>query len=534
MSHLKNLFSLIKNDEKILLSFDSNYLVFNGKIDSRIIGSLIYIFLQYPSNQFTINDQMGLLGEIIEKSGMSLSINKNILITYQKISDFDYNKYDKIFLPENLKGKLEKAFDTNEYFYQSNIVYFPISIFKNLSYNYERALRKSFEQESFFPEIINNIVSRNSANEKKTIDNIIILDDHLREFYIGDTHMLLSSIRQIQLKTDSSITIAFGSDLLYKKVSQIFTLKPFQNINIIRLKWDTLNLDLFDTVICHQNSILQLLQFYETSADIFLEKKIYRFSPNTEFNNLKLDYPWDINYFFKNLGIETKIKSIKHLKKQTHKEICLMDEEIKAADLWLIENGYFKENRLFILFDESSYSEKTLSISKTLSLIKLILSDCKNNQILLFDYKNIGKKDQLRSHLTSWEFDRIITASGLNIRKEMAIMASSTVFSIIGPCTGMMHLANGIYFELLNNKRRIKEQIPLMIVYCGSGLDKKNYHPRYWWQGAMVKCIAGTKKNDLIVLEELHEISLNIEDFHNNYLPVSDIMPEHIMAFINK
>lgn len=534
MTDFENLFSYIKNDERILLSFDSIYLVLNGEVDSRIIGTLISIILKHPHNKFTINDQTGLLSEIIEKSDMFPLMNKNISIISKKINDIDYNKYNKIFFLETLKGELEQIFDAKGYFCQSSIIYFPISVFKNLLYAYEGTLRKSFEQEFFFPKTIDTIISRNSINETKPIENVIILDDHLREFYIGDTHMGLSSIRQIQSKTDSTITIACGNEFFYKKVSQIFTLNPFPKINIIRLNWNTLNLSPFDTIICHQNSIFPLLQFYEQSSDALLEKKIYRFAPNTEFNNLKIDYYWDINHFFKRkLGIEKKIQSIKQLKKQTHKEIYLADEEIDAADLWLTENGYLKGNRLFILFDESSYPEKTFSFSKTVSLIKLILSD-PNNQILIFDYQNTEKKNKLKPNLTSWEYNRIITVRGLNIRKEMAIMASSKISSIIGPCTGMMHLANGIYFELLNNKRRVKEQIPLLIVYCGSGLDVKNYHPRYWWQGAMVKCIASTKKNDLIILKELHEMSLDIEDFHNNYLPVSNIMPEHIMSLINK
>jgi len=534
MTDFKNLFSNIKNGEKILLSFDSIYLVLNGEVDSRIIGTLISILLQHPHNEFAINDQMGLLTQIIEKSGMSPLINKNISIISKKINDLDYNYYNKKIFLENLKGELEQFFDAKGYLCQSNIIYFPISTLKNLLYAYEGTLRKSFEQESFFPETIDNIISRNSINEAKPIENIIILDDHLREFYIGDTHMWISSIKQIQSKTDSTVTIACGNDFFYKKVSQIFTLKPFPKINVIRLNWDALNLTPFDTIICHQNSILALLQFYDQSMDLLLDKKVYRFAPNTEFNNLKIDYPWDINHYFKkNLGIEKKIQSIKQLKKQVHKEIYLSDKEINAADIWLTEYGYLKGNKLFIIFEESSYQEKTFSFSKTITLIKSILSD-PNNQILVFDYQDTGKKNKLKSHLTLCEYNRIIGGSGLNIRKEMAIMASSKISSIIGPCTGMMHLANGIYLELFNNKRRLKQQIPLLIVYCGSGLDVKNYHPRYWWQGAMVKCIACTKKDNLIVVKELYEMPLDIDDFHANYLPVSHIMPNHIMTFFNK
>lgn len=534
MTDFENLFSFIKNGDRILISFDSGYLVLNGEVDSRIIGTLISILQKHPHNEFTINDKMGLLPEIIEKTGIAASMPKNISIISKKNDDLDYNEYNNFFFLETLSEELKQFFDRNEKFCQSNIVYFPITIFKNLLYAYEGTLVKSFEQESFFPKAIDSIVSRNSINETKPVENIIILDDHLREFYIGDTHMVLSSIRQIQTKTDSTITIACGNEPFYKKVSQIFTLNPFPKINIVRLNWDTLNIDPFDTIICHQNSILNLLHFYEQSREALLEKKIYRFAPNTEFNNLKINYPWDINHFFKKkLGIEKKIQSIKQLKKQTHKEIYLSDEEIDTADLWLTENGYLKGNKLFVLFDESSYPEKTFSFSKNVALIQFILSN-PNSQILLLDYQETGKKNKLKPHLTSLEYNRIIVASGLNIRREMAIMASTAISLIIGPCTGMMHLANGIYFELLNNKRRAKEQIPLLIVYCGSGLDVKNYHPRYWWQGAMVKCIASTKKNDLIIVKELHEMSLDIDDFHNDFLPVSYITPEHIMAFFNK
>lgn len=534
MTDFKNLLSFTTNGDRILISFDASYLVLNGEVDSRIIGTLISILQKHPHNEFTINDRLGLLPEIIEKTGISAYMPNNISLISKKKYDLDYNEYNIFFSLETFREELNQFFDSKEKLRQSNIVYFPVTVFKNLLYAYDGTLVKSFEQESLFPATIDNIVSRNSINETKPVENIIILDDHLREFYIGDTHMVLSSIRQIQTKTDSTVTIACGNESFYKKVSQIFTLNPFPKIKIVRLNWDTLNIDPFDTIICHQNSILNLLQFYKQSPDILLEKKIYRFAPNTEFNNLKLNYPWDINHFFKKkLGIEKKIQSIKHLKRQTHKEIYLSDEEIDAADLWLSENGYLKGSKLFLLFDESSYPEKTFSFSKNVILIKLILSD-PNNQILLFDYQKTGKKNKLKPHLTSFEYNRIIIGSGLNIRREMTIMASTAISFIVGPCTGMMHLANGIYFELLNNKRRAKEQIPLLIVYCGSGLDVKNYHPRYWWQGAMVKCIASTKKNDHIIVKELHEMSLDIDDFHNDFLPVSYIEPEHIMAFFNK
>ncbi|MEF9476368.1 hypothetical protein OWR28_00040 [Chryseobacterium sp. 1B4] len=176
------------------------------------------------------------------------------------------------------------------------------------------------------PASIQKIISRNNINKAKPIENVIILDDHLRQFYIGDTHMWLSSIRQIQSKTDSTITIACGNVLFYKKAIQIFTSNPFPEMNIILLNWDTLNLHAFDTIICHQNSILPLLKFYEQNSDTLADKKIYRFAPNTEFNNLRIAHPWDINHFFKdNLGIEKKLKALKSLKsKLIKKYIYLM------------------------------------------------------------------------------------------------------------------------------------------------------------------------------------------------------------------
>jgi len=535
MSSFKNLFSCIENGKKILLSFNSNYLVLNGEIDLRIVKTLIFTVLESSQNEFTINDRTGRLQEIIEKSGISSSISKNISFTSQKINNLEYKKYDTIFSLETLKEEWEQIFEIKEDASPPHMVYFPISMIKELLYIYEaeEIQNQPLEQESLFLETIQEIVGRNIINEAKSIENVIILDDHLRQFYIGDTHMWLSSIRQIQFKTDSTVTIACGNFFFYKKAIQIFTSNPFPEISIVPLNWDTLDLHPYDTIICHQNSILPLLHFYEQYSDALIEKKIYRFAPNTEFNNLKIDHPWDINHFFKNnMGIEKKIKSIKQLKKQTHKEIFLSDEEINTAEAWLTENGYCEDNNLFIVFEESSYSEKTLDFSKTLSLIKLILAEPKN-QIALFDYQNTGKKSSLHPHLTSSEYNRIISVNELNIRKEMAIMASSAISSIIGPCTGMMHLANGIYLELLNNKRRSKQEIPSLIVYCGTGIDAKNYHPRYWWQGAIVTCIAATKKDGLILLKELHEIPLDIEEFHNHYLPVSGIEPEHIMSLLN-
>ncbi|MGR3856197.1 glycosyltransferase family 9 protein [Chryseobacterium indologenes] len=535
MSNLKNLFSCIENGEKILLSFDSSYFVLNGELDLRIIRTLISTISQYPDNEFIINDQLGLLHKIIEKSGISILTNKNISIISQKINDIDYSRYNTIFFVETLKRESEKILKAKAYSQPQKVIYFSISMIKDLLYLYEKeeTLSQACEQELFFPNVMNEIIKRNSLNEMKPVKNIIILDDHLREFYIGDTHMWLSSIRQLQSKTDSTVTIACGNDCFYNKVIQIFTSEPFPGIHIIPLNWDALNIESFDTVICHQNSILGLLHFYQQHPDTFSEKKIYRFAPNTDFNNLRIKYPWDINHLLKNtLGIEKKIQMIKQLKRQTHKEIYLSEEEINAADEWLIENGHYKGNNLFIIFDESSFSEKTLDFSKTLSLIQLILANPKN-QIVLFDYQNIGKRSSLHPYLTSSEYHRVISVNGMNIRKEMAIMASPAISSIIGPCTGMMHLANGIYFELLNNKRRAKQQIPSLIVYCGSGIDARNYHPRYWWQGAMVKCIAAIQQQELIIVKELYEMPLDIEEFHNQYLPVSAIQPEHIMSLLN-
>lgn len=531
MESYNNLFSDVKNGEKIFLSFESNYLVINGNIDSRILESLTTTFLEYPNNEFIINDKTNLLHEILEK--INFPAYNNITIISRLHTEIDYRKFDKIFILETLKDEIEEIFNKKGYS-KLNIIYFPISLISNSIYSFKGKSYKIIEQESLFPKTIQKIIDRNSLNENKAIESIIILDDHIRDFYIGDTHLWLSAIRQIQLKTSSTIIIACGNKNFYKKVSQIFTLHPFPSTSIILLNWDALDIKHFDTIICHHNSILPFLHFYKRSFKFLSEKKVYRFAPNTEFKNLKISYPWDINHYFKkNYQVENSIQSIRQLKKQIHKEIYLSNEEINEANIWLKENGYLFGERIFILIDEASYSKKVLDFKKTVNLIKSILSN-PENKILIFDYQNSGKKSKLQSFLTKSECNKIISVNGQNIRKEMAIMASSAIYSIIGPCTGMMHLANGIYFELLNSKRRSKQEIPTLIVYCGSGLDVDNYHPRYWWQGTMVKCIALIKKNGIIKPEELHEIPLDIKQFHKYYLPVSSFTPEHIMLFLNK
>ncbi|MEF9476369.1 hypothetical protein OWR28_00045 [Chryseobacterium sp. 1B4] len=137
MSNFKNLFSNIKNDERILLSFDSNYLVLNGEIDLRIIRSLIYTILESPQNEFTINDRTGLLQEIIEKSGISPSISKNITITFKKIKDLNYKKYDTIFSLEILREEWEQIFKADKDLIIPNMVYFPASMIKEFISIYE-------------------------------------------------------------------------------------------------------------------------------------------------------------------------------------------------------------------------------------------------------------------------------------------------------------------------------------------------------------------------------------------------------------
>lgn len=531
MESYNNLFSDVKNGEKIFLSFDSSYLVINGNIDSRILESLTTTFLEYPNNEFIINDKTNLLYEILEK--INFPAYNNITIISRQHTEIDYRKFDKIFILETLKDEIEEIFNKKGYS-KKNIIYFPISLIINSIYSFKGKSYMIIEQESLFPKTIKKIIDRNSLNEKEIIENIIILDDHIRDFYIGDTHMWLSSIRQLQLKTNSNVVIACGNNVFYKKTCQIFTANPFPKINIKLFNWETLEVNTFDTIICHQNSILPFLQFYKRSFKFLSEKKIYRFAPNTEFKNLKISYPWDINNYLKrNYQVENSIQSIRQLKKQIHKEIYLSDDEINEANIWLKESGCLYGERIFILIDEASHPKKTLDFKKTIYLIKSILSKTEN-KLLIFDYQNSGKKDKLQSFLTESEYNKIISVNGQNIRKEMAIMASPTIYSIIGPCTGMMHLANGIYFELLNSKRRSKKEIPQLIVYCGAGIDINNYHPRYWWQGAMVKCIATTIKNGIVEAKELYEIPININEFHKDYLPVSQIMPEHIMSFLKK
>ncbi|WDF77674.1 hypothetical protein PQ469_27680 [Mucilaginibacter sp. KACC 22773] len=384
----------------------------------------------------------------------------------------------------------------------------------------------TLQQEALYHDLIETIVGLNTARSGENFKRILLLDDQSRKFYIGDTYFWLQNIRKNILSAYPAAVVIINCRSQEKigKIKSIFSDDFDQRISIINRSLEELNFHDFDLVLCENDSVINLFSYIVATNNRFFEQVSLYSYVNTfikqvsEYSTLNYKYLYD-----KRMAGADPIALI--LQNKRDAEIKLSEIEKNWAADWLVENGLKPGEILNVLVFNSSAGTKMLTEAMAIELIRVFGSKG-HNKILLFDEEKQNLSLRLRSVLQENVWGKIMVFEGRGLRQAMGLMAHSQVKLIMGPCTGIMHLANGIYQHKLNKKEIKKAQLPALIVYTGNWKElQRYYHPKHWWTGTLIRCIVYSHSIDVPegTFKDLALFDDEVESYCNQSLPLQQI-----------
>jgi hypothetical protein len=562
------------NIKKVLLVFDFADFIVNRRTNFVMISQfyqLIYFLkLKQKSISLACSDKAGYTDYQLlwkEESGLKNFVTDNTV--YLKLANIRLTDFDLVILHsfhEKIIGEIAKQEESSEEakmpyifsFYRLNNIQankFPlftsyvdemkeqvllstdkleINKFRNLFPG--AYIHFTVEKQcQLFIGLLDRIRQNNLKLLRRPIRNVLYIDDYKRRFFLGDSCFWIGQMREIlaDLTINGNLTINCNHPVLSELLPELFADINTTNISLTSNKFSDIDFKNFDLVLCHSDSIYSFMAFLRESKPatgyLLTDISFYHFDFNKESPKDNLwNYTWLKDEFSRRTDPLIRVKNFKARK---YKEIPVSESEILWADHWFETMGVKHGENVILFNDESSNDIKNLSIETYFSTIRQ-LCDQQKYKILVFDYTNSGKKDFFRLHLNG-HASQIIIAENPVIREEISLLASNYIRGIISPCTGIAHLANGIYCYLLNKKYRSKQKLPLILIYTGKNAQS-DYHPADWWSNSLAKCIIYAKDTDTDspgAFLSMSEIPQNLSAYQAMALPPRDI-PEHLITSI--
>ncbi|WP_298733911.1 hypothetical protein [uncultured Chitinophaga sp.] len=395
------------------------------------------------------------------------------------------------------------------------------------------------KQQQLHARPIEKIISVNHTFAGKSFNNILLLDDYQRKFYLGDSCFWLMNMKEqiISLYKAAKVRINCCNEKRFEMLNKIFTGSFGNNVSFTNTDWKDLDMKAYDLIICHADLVMKFLNYLSANYTNGLPgTSIYCFSNRGGFKDTPNTSAWDSRLLQKNNGHPTDaLTALRKARKNDFREILITEQERQWADSWLQQHQIEKEHSVVVLLAGASVPQKSISFQAYIELIKWFTA-FPGIKVLVFDEHNIGRKAELAAVLSSHVMSRVIVAGGLGIRKDMALLSSRYISAVIGPCTGMLHLANGIYYYLKNKNIIESKDIPLLLTYTGDLSDHESaYHPRFWWTNTMVKCAIISKDvSGRSIVRKLSQCPLSVEEYQKISLPVSMFTGELLITYIRE
>lgn len=356
-------------------------------------------------------------------------------------------------------------------------------------------------------------------------ESILVIYDNAP--YIGDAYMFFMDFVYLR-EIAGHLLIAVTNQKSYEVLLQIVRHHPVEDA-IKHLELDTLDFNQFDSVFIIENS--------DVSESRVLKELALRFTEGAP-----ADRPsFSLHYLsFSRIIEKMPFLQFRHFSEAVHlyecqpkpEAILLTPEELQWGKQWLNSHGVLTNERIIIFLSSTSAFEKMISRTVYYEMLEWMIGH-EDVKVLLFDEQRTGKKQFIEEEIGHEKIHKVIVAEGLTIRESMILMASSYIAGIIGPCTGLMHLADGIYKFLLGHQLIKAEEIPLLLTYVGLNHDR-NYNPHSWWSGSIVNCFA-IQRNQAgeKVLVPLEECDHDTRAFQAKCLPTCEISSQLLINLIS-
>jgi ADP-heptose:LPS heptosyltransferase len=348
--------------------------------------------------------------------------------------------------------------------------------------------------------------SREPLN-RQAIRSILIVVDNIDDTKIGDTILRVSRFRFIHHYFGNARIAINTSSAVWKDVTRYSTYID----NVTGYEKDRIPYHEYDLVILvvdnkkeYLNAITDHMQAHAQERDLVVAS-IYDSIPKK---------PGDVEVPFLKEIFECSYPG--ELVSDINKyEIFLSDQELHDASRLLDE--HLSDEKLIIYYDKASEFRKMFKMSVNVDVIRHFQS-LKGKKLVLLDPFNEGKEEFYRTF--GVDTSNILILNGLSFRQTCAVMADSRVELVMGPCTGLMHAASGVYNFLMKNKGR--EQLPIMLVY--TGLYTGNItNAGVWWRDRLVDCIVLRKDaHGNPQIEKLPDIKQSQLSIQKDVLPCRD------------
>ncbi|MDF2476414.1 MAG: hypothetical protein K0S24_1897 [Sphingobacterium sp.] len=351
------------------------------------------------------------------------------------------------------------------------------------------------KQESLIPELLPLVSDFNERVRSQSISDILILDDYCRPAFIGDTFFWLSRLRSLlkNFPDYCRVTINIVNPIVYEIVCECYRNSLPERIKLLNISWEYLFQQNFDIILCYKDIFLKYLWYLRSCSFQISRTIFYTFmvdNPGIESKGATLDFNANIPYI--KYG-DRLINSGLSYKSAEFREIALTDQEIDWGDKWLEHYGVSETDKLHIFLLGSSSSKKVISDLEVSYFLKYLLQQDSSNKIILVNENSLNEKKWLRSSLESF-VNQIVPVENLALRKVMCLIGNRNVKTVIGPCTGLMHLADGIYSNLINHNVIAAADCPLLLTYTGQQESERSYHPNNWWgMSKLTQCCVAMK-----------------------------------------
>ncbi len=549
---------------------------FNQLYDHFVKHLYLLVFLLrnvYKDGAITINDRGRFQYKHIWKPGSGLFYDDSIdkLVSSRQLHEIDFLQYDLVIchplLQDELKAHLNSClweitnlpfrimslhvYKGDKYLFESVYHLFRNDIgetvlspeaeneFNELKLELDQCF-EGFRKEAYenlYSDVIKKIHRNNAELLGKEIKKILVLDDHHRKFFIGDACVwFLYNTRKTvhSISRNAVYRVNCCNKKVYRKLKEIFDGSFDSNSSFTNNAWDEINFSSYDLILCHPDSIFKLLAYFDGKHPHLLPSAaVYYYNNMLDTKSITDGHQWNYSLLVASMAAGKKASTAANWLRTSDKEIVVTSEQRQWADKWFEANGVGENERIVILPEGASTMGKTLPSNVFNDVLQWMLS-LPNIRVLLFDEKGTGKKKNLVARYGVADETRIIVAEQFGIRQDLHLLCSKYVSAVIGPCTGVMHLASFAYTYFKNHGIIDKDKLPSLIVYTGNFEGIVNdYHPRDWWLGSLVKCAVLCKDGDGgKVIRKLGQCATGHHDYCETTLPVDQFSADILISFI--
>lgn len=391
-------------------------------------------------------------------------------------------------------------------------------------------------QEKPFNNLLKTIRATNQEKIGQAFHHILLLDDQRRKFHIGDSCFWLQNIN-INIRRafpGSEITVVCRDEKKVRSFNKIFGPSLDKSFQVVYQQWDDLDFKDFDLLLYESDITSNFLGYITRHHDAkFRSLPIFSYF-NKSVHDIRDHSEWNFKTIFNTTQpVGNSIDNIRSARINREFEIKMLPEELAAGEEWMAVKNVKTDEKVIALLLSTSSVHKTLPYPAQLALIEHLTSNMQT-KVLLFDENGTGLRKRLNDDLPAHVSGMVIIAEELGIRMDMSLLANPRITAVFGPCTGMMHLANGIY-RFIRNKNPGGRVIPFMLVYTGNFAEFDiAYHPKHWWFNSLVKCAVLIRSS---VSREAAFVKLNqlkADQFELCSLPLQEATPELFIDFLER